>query len=225
MFTGLVEALGTLVASAPLPKASGQRVRIASPLLKEALPLGASLAVDGVCLTVTESRPEAGEVAVDVGPETLSRSTLSELKAGRVVHLERALRVGDRLGGHLVAGHVDGVGQVAWSRARGDSWDLEVRCPPALLRYIVEKGSIALDGVSLTVNAVDETGFQVSLVPHTQECTHLAKKAAGARVNLEVDLIGKYVEKLLAGYRPPADARSPGLSLLTLKEHGFADSE
>lgn len=217
MFTGLVEEVGTVVALAPLPRGSGHRIRLRARLLDEPMRLGDSLAVEGVCLTIVSSRP--GEAEVEAGPETLSRTTLGSLTVGQRVNLERAMRLGDRLGGHLVAGHVDGVGDIAESARRGDSWDVKIRCAPAILRYIVEKGAIAIDGVSLTVNEVNGTGFSVSLVPYTQERITLNTKAIGQRVNLEVDLIGKYVEKLLAPYLP-AENRG-GLTLEKLKENGF----
>lgn len=219
MFTGLVEDLGRVASLSPLPKGSGVRLRLVAPLLAEGMPLGASLAVDGVCLTIVASRPEAGEVEVEAGPETLALTTLAALTAGQRVHLERALRLGDRLGGHLVTGHVDGVGSIVNTGARGDNWDLTIHPPAPLLRYIVAKGAITVDGTSLTVNGVDGYGFSVSLVPHTQQHTHLAGKARGAHVNLEVDLIAKHLEKLVAGYLPDG---SGGLTLARLKEHGFA---
>lgn len=221
MFTGLVEDMGVLRALTPLPHGSGQRLRIAARLLDEVMPLGASLAVDGICLTVVAARP--GEVEVEAGPETLLRSTAGDFAIGQRLHLERALRASDRLGGHIVTGHVDGVGEISESAARGDSWDLRVRCPAPLLRYIVEKGAVALDGTSLTVNTVDEDGLTVSLVPHTQRHTHLCDKARGHRVNIEVDILAKHVEKLLVGYLPAAGRG--GLTLAKLKEHGFADND
>lgn len=217
MFTGLVEDLGKISEVSPLPRGSGQRITVTASLLAEPLPLGASLAVDGVCLTVVSS--DRGWAALEVGPETRARTTLATLSIGRVVHLERALRVSDRLGGHIVTGHVDGIGQLEASQRRGDSWDLYVVTPPSLLRYIVEKGAICIDGVSLTVNQVDGRGFSVSLVPHTQAHTHLAGTVKGSAVNLEVDIVAKHVEKLIAAYVP---ASSTGISFDKLKEFGFA---
>jgi riboflavin synthase len=212
MFTGLVEATGKIAGVEAAPK--GRRLTIASALLDEEMPLGASLAVDGVCLTVVSWK--RGEVALDVGPETLSRSTLGELQVGVEVNLERPLRVGDRLGGHLVAGHVDAVGRIEKAATRGDAIDLTIVADAALLRYVVEKGSIAVDGISLTVNRVDGHGFDVSIIPHTQTATTLTRKRPGARVNLEVDLIGKYVEKLVQPHAPKS-------LLQTLKENGYVD--
>jgi riboflavin synthase len=216
MFTGLVEDVGRVERIEALPSGKGQRLTLAARLLDELQPLGASLAVDGVCLTVTTAEP--GRVTVEAGPETLERSTLGEYQIGTEVNLERPVRLGDRLGGHLVAGHVDGIGRIWQVRPRGDAIDVSVGVKPELLRYVVEKGSIAVDGISLTVNRVDGRGFEVSIIPHTQGATTLTKKRELAHVNLEVDLIGKYVEKLLAGYAPQG-----GLTLAKLKEQGYVD--
>ncbi len=199
MFTGIVEDVGKIRALEALPSEQALKLTVTAPLLDDEQPLGASLAVDGVCLTVTAWR--RGEVEAVVGPETVARTTLGKLGAGATVNLERPLRVGDRLGGHMVAGHVDAVGQIAEVAPRAEAVDVTVRAPATLLRYVIEKGSIAVDGISLTVNAVDAESFTVSLIPHTQTATTLAQKGAGAPVNLEVDLIGKYVEKLVEGYR------------------------
>ena len=216
MFTGLVEDVGRVARVDPLASGKGRRLSVEARLLDEEQPLGASLAVDGVCLTVTSWTP--GAVTLDVGPETLERTTLGEFEAGRAVNLERPVKLGDRLGGHLVAGHIDGIGRVWKLAPRGEAIDLSIGVKPELLRYIVEKGSIAVDGISLTVNRVDGRGFDVSLIPHTQSATTLAQRGELAHVNLEVDLIGKYVEKLLGGYLPDR-----GLTLAKLKEHGYAD--
>jgi len=199
MFTGIVEDVGQIRALVALPSEQALRLTVAASLLDDEQALGASLAVDGVCLTVTAWR--RGEVDAVVGPETVARTTLGKLGQGARVNLERPLRLGDRLGGHMVAGHVDAVGQIAQVAPRAEAVDVAVRAPAQLLRYVIEKGSIAVDGISLTVNAVDAETFTVSLIPHTQTATTLAQKGAGAHVNLEVDLIGKYVEKLVGGYR------------------------
>lgn len=199
MFTGLVEAIGQIEAVRVLPSERSLVVTVRSALFSVEQPLGASVAVDGVCLTVTAWRP--GEMEAVVGPETAERTTLGRLAAGTTVNLERPLRLGDRLGGHLVAGHVDGLGVIAAVEARAEAIDVCITPPVALLRYVIEKGSVAVDGISLTVNTVDARAFTVSLIPHTQAATTLAKKAVGAPVNLEVDMIGKYVEKLVGGAR------------------------
>jgi riboflavin synthase len=195
MFTGLVEDTGRVARVEHLPSGKGRRLWLEARLLEEQLPLGASLAVDGVCLTVTTWKK--GAVTVEAGPETLERSTLGTVVAGARVNLERPLRLGDRLGGHMVAGHVDATGRVAARRPRAENLDFTIEAAKEVLRYVVEKGSIAVDGISLTVNRVDRRGFEVSIIPHTREHTTLGDKQAGAAVNLEVDLIGKYVEKLL----------------------------
>ncbi|MDB4964857.1 MAG: riboflavin synthase, alpha subunit [Myxococcales bacterium] len=199
MFTGIVEDVGQITQLEPLPSEQALRLTVRAHLLADEQSLGASLAVDGVCLTVTAWR--AGEVDAIVGPETIARTTLGKLGEGARVNLERPLRVGDRLGGHMVAGHVDGVGRIASLQPRAEAVDVVVQAPGELLRYVIEKGSIAVDGISLTVNAVDDATFTVSLIPHTQTATTLSDKGLGGVVNLEVDLIGKYVEKLVGGYK------------------------
>jgi riboflavin synthase len=198
MFTGIVEDVGQVTALLPLPSQQALRLTVRARLLDEEQLLGASLAVDGVCLTVTAWR--SGEIDAEVGPETIARTTIGKLGQGAHVNLERPLKLGDRLGGHMVAGHVDAVGHIASVAPRAEAVDVTVRAPGELLRYVIEKGSIAVDGISLTVNAVDRETFTVSLIPHTQTATTLVKKGTGGLVNLEVDLIGKYVEKLVGGY-------------------------
>lgn len=161
------------------------------------LAIGDSVCHDGACLTVTAI---AGDTySVLAGAETLARTSLGAVRVGTKLNLERALRVGDRLGGHWVTGHVDGTGELAARDDRGANLVLSFRTPPELLRYVVEKGSIALSGVSLTVNSVDATSFSVALIPHTVSHTNLGELAVGDRVNLEVDILAKHVEKLLVG--------------------------
>lgn len=164
------------------------------------LSLGDSVAINGVCLTVTEFTDR--RFTVLAGGETLRRTNLGGLRLKARVNLERALAVGDRLGGHLVSGHVDAVGDIVQWRDLGANIDITIRAPASALRYVVEKGSIAVDGISLTVNRVDAQTFAVALIPHTVSKTTLADKHVGQKVNLEVDIIGKYVEKLLGGYKP-----------------------
>jgi riboflavin synthase len=199
MFTGIVEDVGRIAALVPLPSEQALRLTVRAPLLDEEQALGASLAVDGVCLTVIGWR--RGEIDAVDAPATIVRTTLCELADGASVNLERPLKLGDRLGGHMVAGHVDAVGHIAALAPRAEAVDVTVRAPAELLRYVIEKGSIAVDGISLTVNAVDAQSFTVSLIPHTQTATTLVAKGTGGAVNLEVDLIGKYVEKLVGGYK------------------------
>ena len=220
MFTGLIEEVGRVASiarssSGTASSAKGLRLKVEAGMLTPAMPLGDSLAVDGVCLTVVAAT--AGWVEVEVGPETMERTTLGALVVGRPVNLERALRVGDRLGGHIVQGHVDATGRVVSAGARGEAWDVRIVLPETLCRYIIEKGSICVDGISLTVNRLESDGFWVSLIPHSQGKTTLASRGAGDRVNIEVDLVGKYVERLLGARATPAS----GLTLSHLKENGF----
>lgn len=198
MFTGLVEDVGDVVATERRADAVVLQIRPRRIALAE-LVIGESICHDGTCLTVTELElGPAGGYRVLAGAETLARTTLGGLRAGGQVNLERALRVGDRLGGHWVTGHVDGTGELAERRDLGANLVLGVRCAPRLLRYVVEKGSIAIAGVSLTVNEVDRDGLRVAIIPHTRDATTLGALAIGDRCNLEVDILAKHVEKLVA---------------------------
>jgi riboflavin synthase len=200
MFTGIVEELGEVVGVEPLQDAS--RLTVRGPRVTSDARHGDSISVNGVCLTVVDSTAEA--FTADVMAETLHRSSLSSVGVGSRVNLERAVRAADRLGGHVVQGHVDGTGTIAAVRAEEHWTVVRVTLPPELTRYVVEKGSIAVDGVSLTVSAVGPEWFEVSLIPTTLGLTTLGEKRAGNLVNLEVDVMAKYVEKLLlAGVRPP----------------------
>ena len=192
MFTGIVEELGEVVALDV--DGDSARLVVKAPLVTEDAEHGASIAVNGVCLTVVDVRDDA--FTADVMLETLERSTLGGLRAGERVNLERPVRASDRLGGHIVQGHVDGVDEIQ-SRTPGERWDVvRIGLPPKLARYVVEKGSIAVDGVSLTVSALGEDWFEVSLIPTTLELTTLGLRKPGEWVNLEVDVIAKYVERL-----------------------------
>ncbi|HEX6852543.1 MAG TPA: riboflavin synthase [Candidatus Polarisedimenticolaceae bacterium] len=198
MFTGLIETVGEVVELRP---ASGSlRLVIASTLPAREMADGESVAIDGVCLTVTERKP--GRLAFTAVQETLDRTTLGGVRPGARVNLERAARLSDRLGGHLVQGHVDAVAGVARVRARGDDHRMRVRLVPEIRGYVARKGSVALNGVSLTVSAVDRTTFEVALIPETLARTNLGALAAGSKVNVEVDLVARYLESLLAERRP-----------------------
>jgi riboflavin synthase len=193
MFTGIVSGLGRVM-TAERGEAS-LRLRLgAGDLDLSDATVGESVAVNGVCLTVTFLR--YGEFDVDVSAETLARTTLGHLEAGSPVNLERALRLSDRLGGHMMTGHVDGIGEVAECNRRGDYMGLQVRAPEGLLPYITEKGSIAVDGVSLTVNGVEGSNFACQIIPHTLKSTMLGDYRPGSRVNLEVDLVARYLARL-----------------------------
>jgi riboflavin synthase len=192
VFTGLVEDVGRVVAFER--DGNGARLTVEASVAGEVAE-GDSVMVNGVCLTATHSKD--GRFAADLSSETLARSALGDLSQGDPVNLELALRLSDRLGGHIVQGHVDGVGTVAEAKPDGRGLDLRVSVPAALSRYLVEKGSITVDGVSLTVTGVEDRSFTVSLIPETLERTNLTEARPGSRVNLEVDVIAKYVERLV----------------------------
>jgi riboflavin synthase len=194
MFTGLVEALGTVTRVEESPP--GKRLIIEAPEFAGGVAVGDSVALCGCCLTVVEV--DGGRLAFEAGPETLARTNLGELAAGSQVNLERSLKVGDRLGGHFVTGHIDGVATVHSRRDEGPWSTIWFRAPAGLARHLVSKGSVAVDGVSLTVVDVDGPTFSVQLIPHTLAVTTLGRRQPGDRVNLETDLLAKYVEKLIA---------------------------
>ncbi|MFL6259934.1 MAG: riboflavin synthase [Thermoanaerobaculia bacterium] len=197
MFTGLILERGRLI-SDPVPSGQGG-VRLAvgmSPGLVERLGIGDSVAVSGVCLTVTER--ESGQVLVELSPETITRTNLGELRGGDEVNLEPALRMGDPLGGHMVQGHVDATAEVVGRRDLTDHRVLAFSIPADLAPFLVEKGSVTVDGVSLTVSALRPDRFEVALIPHTLEMTTLSLRVPGDRVNLEVDVLAKYVHRMLA---------------------------
>ena len=195
MFTGIVEGTGTVAALAAAADGSGARLQVEAPWLDGELRLGESVAVNGCCVTVAEVT--AAGFAADLVAETLRRTALGGLAAGTRVNLERPLALGGRLGGHLVQGHVDGVARVLERTAVGDGEEVRIELPQDLERYVVEKGSIAVDGVSLTVAGVGPGWFAVALVPHTLKVTTLGDRRPGDLVQLEVDLVAKYVERLV----------------------------
>lgn len=213
MFTGLIEGTGKAMEISTDPNRGGV-IAVGSLPWKEAVVLGESIATNGVCLTAVEGGGDLFRAEVSV--ETLARTNLSSLRRGDSVNLERSLRVGDRLGGHMVQGHVDGVSEILGIEKSGDYWTLRVGLPSALSRYVVEKGSIAVDGISLTVASLGAEQFTVALIPKTWEVTNLHSRKTGDPVNLEVDILAKYVEKMIRG--------ESGESRITekfLKEHGY----
>ncbi len=212
MFTGIIEEMGTV--KALRREAGAARISLSAATVLDGTALGDSICVNGVCLTVVERGKN--EFSADVAVETLRVTNLGELKAGARVNLERALQLSARIGGHLVSGHVDAVGRLREKRDEGNGWRIFFDAPETVLRYVIKKGSIAIDGISLTVADVDRAGFSIAMIPHTARLTTLGFKAAGDSVNLEADIIGKYVERLLPG-------RAAGnVSLELLKENGFA---
>ncbi len=220
MFTGIIQSVGSVAALESM--GVDLRMRIAAGKLDlSAARIGDSIAVSGVCLTVTSFTGDG--FWVDVSGETLACTTFSGLKQGSRVNLEQALTPTTRLGGHLVSGHVDGAGTVVRRGEDGRSVRFTIRAPDALARYIAEKGSICVDGISLTVNAVNGAEFDLNIVPHTLKETTMGEFAAGRRVNLEVDVLARYLERLLLGERA-AQPGSPGISHAFLAEHGFIKS-
>ncbi len=218
MFTGLIEEIGRVTRVERTGRA--MLLRIAAAKVLEDTVIGDSIAVNGVCLTVVQLKD--GQMTVDAVPETVRRTTLRVAAAGDQVNLERALLSSSRLGGHLVAGHVDGVGTVTDVVRDETARLLTVAAEPEIMRYIAEKGSVAIDGVSLTVMTVTEQSFQVSLIPHSAAMTTLLHTRSGSRVNLEVDMIARYVERLLSRELPAGDCGgSTGLTVERLRSWGY----
>ena len=215
MFTGLIEDLGTVREFRQ--GAESIRLTVGTGIPMAELQLGESIAVNGICLTVISFG--GGVFTADVSPETLDRTSLGGLAPGARVNLERALRLSDRLGGHLVSGHVDALATITERRRDANAIRFTFALPEAVNRYLVEKGSVAIDGISLTINAVADQTFSVAVIPHTLEMTTLKEKSVGARVNIEVDIIGKYVERLMGG-REQGPEKKP-LNLDFLAKHGF----
>ncbi len=220
MFTGLIQGLGKVKDIRRVRE--DMSLTIVPPFDISDCRVGESISVNGVCLTVTGKQGKA--LTVDVSAETMSRSTLGQLRAGDEVNLERALRLSDRLGGHLVTGHVDGVGKILIKEQRERSWLFRIGIERALGRYTIEKGSIALDGISLTINDCQDTYFEVNIIPQTAQETTILRKKVGDLVNVEMDMIGKYVEKFL---KKEKGATKEELSSLIdedmLKKYGFGD--
>jgi len=212
MFTGIIEEMGSV--KGLRREAGAARLAVSASLVLEGTEIGDSICVNGVCLTVVEM--DGAAFSADVANETLKVTNLGDLRVGQKVNLERALRLSARIGGHLVTGHVDAVGRIREKKQEGNSWRIFIETPESALPYIIKKGSVAVDGISLTVADVEKTGFSIAMIPHTAKLTTLGSKSTGDSVNLETDIIGKYVEKLLAG-RVEGD-----VSLEMLKKSGFA---
>lgn len=210
MFTGLIEEIGTVE---NLTRGTVGRLTITAPAIAANVQVGDSVAVNGACLTVTSIAGR--ELTFDAVAETFSRTTLGELRAGDRVNLESSLKAGEPIGGHFVQGHVDGVGTILTSRSLGESRVVRINAPGDVLTYVVEKGSIAVDGVSLTVASCDSAGFTVAVIPHTLKSTTLSMKQPGDRVNLEADILGKYVQKMLGAMQ------ASGITEELLRDAGF----
>jgi riboflavin synthase len=217
MFTGIIQAIGKIERLEP--RGGDMRIRIATGKLPiDQAAIGDSIAVNGVCLTAVEI--DARSFSADVSRESLSRTTLGQLGPGSPVNLEMALLPTTRLGGHLVSGHVDGVGHILERVDDGRSWRFTLEAPQELARYIAEKGSICINGISLTVNSVSDAQFTVNIVPHTLQETTLGTSSQGDAVNLEVDLIARYLERLLLGEK--AGIPASGVTMALLQDNGFA---
>jgi len=212
MFTGIIEEMGTV--KALRREAGSARLMVSASTVLDGTLIGESICVNGVCLTVVEITKS--DFSADVALETLKVTNLGGLHSGQTVNLERALQLSARIGGHLVTGHVDAVGRIREKRQEGNSWRIFFDAPSAALRYIIKKGSVGIDGISLTVADVDQNGFSIAMIPHTAKLTTLGFKSVGDSVNLETDIIGKYVERLLSG------RDEGGVSLELLKKTGFA---
>lgn len=217
MFTGIVEGKGKVLKVEFQGEARKLFLKIPSHLTE--IRLGDSINIDGVCLTVSDIKGDV--IELDLSPETIGRTTLGNLKEGDQVNLERALRITDRLGGHIVTGHIDGVGDIVEKKWYERFLNLKIRVPESLSNYIVNKGSIAVDGISLTVNEIQGSEIQLAVIPFTIEKTTLGDKKVGDKVNLETDVLAKYVEKLICKERQS----QKGLTLSFLKEHGFIEKE
>ncbi len=217
MFTGIIEDKGKVLRIEH--RGQEKRLTIDLPPHLTELQLGDSININGVCLTVVQKKEQ--KIELDLSQETLQKSILGELKEGDLVNLERALRLTDRLGGHIVTGHIDGIGVVVGKNKERDFLQLRIKIPESVSRYVVRKGSIAIDGISLTVNECQEGEIQMTLIPYTLEKTTLINKRVGDRVNVEADILGKYVEKLLGR----GHERSAKLDLSFLKEHGFTKGD
>jgi riboflavin synthase len=217
MFTGIIEGKGKV----RRVEFRGQEKRLVLqlPFDLTGVQLGDSININGVCLTVVDKKEQT--VEVDLSPETLQRTMLTKVKEGDMVNVERALRLSDRLGGHILTGHIDGIGVISERRKEGDFLHLGIRIPEAVSRYVVQKGSIAIDGISLTVNEYREGEIYLTLIPYTLEKTNLIDKKVGEEVNVEADILGKYIEKVLEriGEKPNR------INLSFLREHGFIEPE
>jgi riboflavin synthase len=214
MFTGLIETQGIITRTERV--AGGMRLEVYAPEFGRDMAIGDSVAVDGACLTMVKFI--RGAFLTDVTDETLQRTTLGELRQGGHVNLERAMRLSDRLGGHIVSGHVDAVGKLAMRQPGGNGTLYRFSAPPDLVGFLVEKGSVAVDGISLTVASLHKDGFAASVIPHTEQVTTLGEKAIGAKVNLESDLFAKYVKQYVAAYLGAGDEPERGSTKRNLSD-------
>jgi len=220
MFTGIIEGLGTITAIRPVGK--GRHFAIASDFRLEGMSTGDSIAVNGACLTAV--RIEGKRFEVDVSPETVSKTTFGTIRIGEHVNLERALRISDRIDGHLVSGHTDGVGVLSQRSASENSISITIGVPEALTRYMIVKGSVAVDGISLTISHLEREHFEISVIPYTAKLTTIVNKKIGEPVNIETDMIGKYIERFLTekqDQKAGAETGKPSVDRQLLAKSGF----
>ncbi|MFH0995625.1 MAG: riboflavin synthase [Pseudomonadota bacterium] len=218
MFTGIIEGLGTIAAIQASGK--GRRLTVTAEFDLLHSRVGDSIAVNGACLTAVEI--SSRRFVADISPETLEKTAFGKAIIGERVNLERALRLSDRLDGHLVSGHIDGMGTIVQKKTAGNAVIVIIKVPESLSRYMIQKGSVAVDGISLTINQCSAENFEVSIIPHTAGLTTIGFKAAGSTVNIETDMIGKYVERFLMPHRQPRAHETPsGLDMQFLARSGF----
>jgi len=217
MFTGIIEGLGTI--KELQPAGQGKRITVEADFVLDQTKIGDSLAVSGACLTAVSIAGKRFEV--DVSPETLAKTTFGRAKIGERVNLERALRLGDRLDGHLVSGHIDGMGTVKSKRPAGNAVVFTISVAEPLLRYMIIKGSVAVDGISLTINDCDRNGFEVSIIPHTAKLTTIGFKNIGDLVNIETDMIGKYIERFITKMDGDKSTGETSIDMQFLAKTGF----
>lgn len=217
MFTGIIEGLGAIAGNRP--SGAGKRLTVEADFDLAGTKVGDSIAVSGACLTAV--RLAGRRFEVDVSPETAARTTLGAARVGERVNIERALRLSDRIDGHLVSGHIDGTGAIDGRETAGNAVIIAVAVPAALTRYMIVKGSVAVDGISLTINTLEPGRFTVSIIPHTAGLTTIGFKRTGEPVNIETDMIGKYVEKFLLTKQDPSGSPPPGVSMELLAKAGY----
>jgi len=219
MFTGIIEGLGTI--RGIQPTGEGCKLAVEADFALSGTRMGDSIAVNGACLTAVAL--DGRRFTVDVSPETFDKTTLGHTRVGDRVNLERALRLSDRLNGHLVSGHIDGMAIIADRKHHSNAIIVAFRVPPSLTRYMISKGSVAVDGVSLTINACTTNTFEVSIIPHTAKLTTVGMKSVGDAVNIETDIIGKYIERFVAAGRNSAEVEHPDgtVDMALLARHGF----
>ncbi len=222
MFTGIIEGLGTI--SAIQPSGEGKKLTIDADFVLKGAKEGDSISVSGACLTAVVIN--GGRFSVDVSPETLARSTFAQAKTGDRVNIERAMRLSDRLDGHLVSGHIDGVGTIIYRKIKSNAILITIGAPESLCRFMIEKGSVAVDGISLTINGCTQNNFEISIIPYTSKLTTIGFKNIGAHVNIETDMIGKYVEKFLSGGQTvDKNSRKSDISMDFLAKAGFLNTQ